>query len=91
METASNWATAAGIEEQTANGYTAAMFCALSQQAMDISGKNFSDLVSEAATPGGLNEQALEIVRSKGAYNAFLTALDSIADRLGVKTAEPKE
>ena len=91
METASNWAAAAGIEEQTANGYTAAMFCALSQQAMDISGKNFSDLVNEAATPGGLNEQALEIVRSKGAYNAFLTALDSIADRLGVKTAEPKE
>jgi pyrroline-5-carboxylate reductase len=89
METASNWAAAAGIDEQTAKGYTAAMFCALSQQAMDISEKNFSDLVIEATTPGGLNEQALEVIRSQGAYNAFLTALDSVADRLGVKTAEP--
>ena len=86
LETASNWAAAAGIEEQTARTYTAAMFFALSQQAMDISEKNFSDLVKEAATPGGLNEQALEVIRSKGAYDAFRTALDSIAARLGVKT-----
>jgi pyrroline-5-carboxylate reductase len=90
METVSNWAGAAGIEAQTAKDYTAAMFGALSQQAMDISGKNFSDLVKEAATPGGLNEQALEVIRSQGAYNAFLTALDSIADRLGVNTAKAK-
>ena len=67
------------------------MFGALSQQAMDAGGKKFSDLVDEAATPGGLNEQTLQAIRSKGAYNAFRTALDSIAARLGVKPAGPKE
>jgi len=91
LETASNWAAAAGLEEQTAQNYTAAMFGALSQQAMDAAGKKFSDLVDEAATPGGLNEQALQIIRSKGAYDAFQAALDSIAARLGVKPAEPIE
>jgi len=91
LQTASNWAAAAGVQEPTAKNYTAAMFFALSGQAMDISEKNFSDLVNEAATPGGLNEQALEVIRSKGAYDAFRTALDSIAARLGVKTTEPKE
>ena len=91
LETASNWAAAAGLEEQTAQDYTAAMFGALSQQAMDAGGKKFSDLVDEAATPGGLNEQALQAIRSKGAYDAFRTALDSIAARLGVKPAGPKE
>lgn len=91
METASNWAATAGVDEQTAKNYTAAMFCALAQQAMDIPEKNFSDLVKEAATPGGLNEQALEVIHSMNAYSAFQTALDSIADRLGVKTAAPEE
>jgi pyrroline-5-carboxylate reductase len=90
LETVSNWAAGGGIEEQIGRTYTAAMFYALSHQAMNISGKDFSDLVNEAATPGGLNEQALQVVRSKGAYNAFQTALDLIADRLGVKPAGPK-
>jgi pyrroline-5-carboxylate reductase len=89
LETASNWAAAAGLEQQTAKDYTAAMFFALSQQAMDVSGKDFSAMVKEAATPGGLNEQALQIIRSKGAYNAFRTALDSVAARLGVKASGP--
>jgi pyrroline-5-carboxylate reductase len=90
LETASNWAAAAGLDQQSAEGYTAAMFCALSQQAMDAAGKKFSDLVNEAATPGGLNEQALQVIRSKGAYDAFQAALDSIAARLGVKPAGSK-
>jgi pyrroline-5-carboxylate reductase len=91
LETASNWAAAAGIEEQTARVYTAAMFHALSQEAMNASGKNFSDLVNEAATPGGLNEQALSLIRSQGAYRAFQMALDSTAHRLGVKPDGQKE
>ena len=90
LETISNWAAAAGIDVQTAKGYTAAMYGALSQQAIDSSGKNFADLVNESATPGGLNEQALDILRRRGAYDAFITALDAVADRLGVKTTESK-
>jgi len=91
LETAANWAAAAGIDAQTARDYTAAMFLALSQAAANASGKNFSNLVNEAATPGGLNAQALKLIRSRGAYKAFQTALDSIADRLGVRPGEPKK
>ena len=70
---------------------TAAMFAAISQQVMSSSEIDFADLVKDSATPGGLNEQALEIIRGKGAYDAFQTALDAIADRLGLNTGEYKE
>jgi pyrroline-5-carboxylate reductase len=85
LETTSNWAVGAGLDSRTAERFTAAMYAALSQQVMQTPEIDFADLVKDSATPGGLNEQALEIIRSKGAYSAFETALDAIADRLGLK------
>jgi pyrroline-5-carboxylate reductase len=91
METASNWAIDAGVDASTARGYIPAMFGALSKQASDIRARNFSDLVIESATPGWLNEQALEIIRSRGAYTSFAEALDSVADRLGIEDSDPED
>jgi pyrroline-5-carboxylate reductase len=83
MEETAGWAAAAGIEKQTANDYTASMFHALATRALDMQTSCFAELAQEAATPGGLNEQALGVIRQNGGFKAFRAALDSVAVRLG--------
>lgn len=68
---------------EVAGPYIAAVFHALSALAMEIPDRRYSGLVADAATPGGLNEQALAEIRETGGYRAFLNALDSILTRLG--------
>jgi pyrroline-5-carboxylate reductase len=83
IEEISRWATDAGVNREVAGPYIAAMFHALSALAMEIPDGRYSGLVADAATPGGLNEQALTEIRETGGYRAFLNALDSILTRLG--------
>jgi pyrroline-5-carboxylate reductase len=83
MEETAEWAEAGGVERHTAISYTALMFHALSAQALNMPISSFSELAMEAATAGGLNEQALGVIRKKGGFNAFMDALDVVATRLG--------
>ena len=85
LEETARWAEAAGVDRPIAHSYTAAMFHALVMQALTMPAMSFSELAAEAATPGGLNEQALAVIREQGGYTAFLAALDAVAVRLGVK------
>ena len=79
------WAEAAGVDRSIARSYTAAMFHAISTQALTMPVTSFSELGAEAATPGGLNEKALAVIRKQGGYTAFLAGLDAVAVRLGLK------
>lgn len=79
----SRWSADKGANKQNANAYVASMFNALSAMAVNASAGGFSDLVTEAATPGGLNEQALHIIRAEGGYEPYLDALNAILERLG--------
>jgi len=81
MGAVSDWAATGGVEKSVAHQYTASMFHALSLQAMTMDKSNFSELAVEAATPGGLNEQALAIISEKGGFNSFLYALNAVAAR----------
>ena len=81
MGVISHWAAAGGIEESVAHQYTASMFHALTVQTLAMEKNNFSELAMEAATPGGLNEQALAIINAKGGISAFLDALNAVAAR----------
>ena len=81
MGAISDWALTGGIDESVAHQYTASMFHALSLQAVTMDKSNFSELAVEAATPGGLNEQALAIINAKGGISAFLDALNAVAAR----------
>ena len=83
LEETARWASDAGVDRVVAGPYLASMFHALSALAMEASGGRFTGMVAEAATPGGLNEQALTEIRESGGYRAFLAALDSILARLG--------
>ena len=77
----SDWTQTGGIDESVAHQYTVSMFHALNLQAMTMDKSNFSELAVEAATPGGLNEQALAIINAKGGISAFLDALNAVAAR----------
>ena len=83
IDETSQWAVRAGVEQKVAANYTAAMFHCLSVLALESADGKFSDLVTEASSPGGLNEQALSVVRAHGGYDAFKEALDVIARRMG--------
>lgn len=81
METVGDWATNEGVRPTTAADYTAAMFHALSVLALDGGADRFARLAVEAATPGGLNEQAVGMLRQAGAYDGFRSALDTVLKR----------
>lgn len=83
MQESCDWLVAAGVGPSTAKAYVASMFHALSVLAEAHRGDGFAELVAEAQTPGGLNEQALREIRAAGAYTAFGDALDAILLRLG--------
>jgi pyrroline-5-carboxylate reductase len=85
LEEILQWSIASGVERKTAQRYISTMFSALSAMASETSDLGFSGLITEAATPGGLNEQALAEIRGQGGFGAFLDALDSILLRLGEK------
>lgn len=88
IEEVCRWSTYAGVDRQISGPYLASMFHALSTMAAGISDGDFSGLLADASTPGGLNEQALAEIRKQGGYETFLNALDSIAVRLGEKASK---
>lgn len=83
LDTVSGWAVQNGIEKSLADAYTVSMFHALSEQALNDPQADFSELAEEAATPGGLNEQAHNLIAQSNGYEVFLKALDAVATRIG--------
>ena len=45
----------------------------------------FDELAAEAATPGGLNHQALRELDKHKAFDPFLDVLDTLLQRLGLE------
>lgn len=82
LETVSDWCTARGVASDTAADYTASMFDALTGAALSDGPGRFSHLAAAAATPGGLNEQAVDMIRHGGAFARVREALDAIFARL---------
>jgi len=81
LETAVDWAAAHGVPESRARAFMAAQFRALAGQ-----GEDFAALRREAATPGGLNEQALAAFRDAGGLQALRGAMDAAWKRLAPLT-----
>jgi pyrroline-5-carboxylate reductase len=81
MASVGGWAAENGVEPATAAEYTAAMFHALAALALEGAPDRFARLAEEAATPGGLNEQAVARLRQAGFYAEVRDALDAILKR----------
>ena len=82
MGTTAAWAVENGAAAATASDYVAGMFNALSAVALDGTADRFGHLAAEGATPGGLNEQALAMLRAGDVCDRVREALDAILKRI---------
>jgi len=89
LETVSQWSAEKGVDSTTAADYTAAMFQAVASVAQEGKPDRFEHLAAEAATPGGLNEQALGLLRDAAAFQHVREALDAILTRISRPPAGP--
>lgn len=89
LETVSRWSAEQGVHPAATADYTAAMFHALATVAHAGEPTRFARLAAEAATPGGLNEQAVGMLRAGGAFRQVREALDAILARISRPPARP--
>lgn len=82
LEHARHWAAGRGVADAAAKAYSASMAQALAVLAVEHEGTDFSALIAEAMTPGGLNEQTRRELGEAGAFAAFPDALERIYRRL---------
>jgi pyrroline-5-carboxylate reductase len=82
LETVSQWSAEKGVGSATAADYTAAMFQAIATVAQEGQPDRFAQLATAAATPGGLNEQALGLLREGAVFQHVRQALDAILTRI---------
>jgi len=80
--TIERWLKNQGLDPTEARGYVSSMFHALATLAMADQAPSFETLLNEAATPGGLNEQALSQLQEAGWLTQLEASLDSIQTRL---------
>jgi len=83
MQTLQAWCAAHGARPEAARAYTASMLAAVT--GMADGAEPFDHLAAEAATPGGLNEMALGMLRGGTFFRDLETALDAILARLDGK------
>jgi pyrroline-5-carboxylate reductase len=73
-----DWLQAQGIGNEAAQAYTARLL----DGAFDPAQEDFGDLISEHATPGGLNAFLLEQMEQNKTYEIFRQSLDGLLRRL---------
>jgi len=83
LETIQGWCAAGGADPAAAKRYTASMYASLASLAEHKVDSGFKELAHEAATPGGLNEMALAMVRKGSGFEDLRGALDAILARFG--------
>lgn len=77
----SGWCASKGMNEQDAMRYVCLMNKSLSQLMMNECGGDVSRFMRQNATPGGLNEFALETLKDRRAYSLWTETLDAVFDR----------
>ena len=77
----SDWAISHGVQETIANRYIVDMLHSLLFSTRKADQIDFNELVRQAATPGGMNEQAEKEISERGAREAFKIAADNLLER----------
>ncbi len=78
------WLEREGVAAETAQRFTLLQFHSLLEWALASPTLDLEALAREAATPGGLNEQALRLLRQAGVSEALRQTLDALLARLEV-------
>ena len=82
VATHSKWLQERGVSSKAATQYSITLFQALSLSLKDLCPQELQDLSTECLTAGGLNEQLLNVTRSKGWDDELQTGLDQILKRV---------
>ena len=81
MNVTQQWVEAQGLSAESARLYISAFYAGLASSAA-LSTDSFAELVEEAATPGGLNEQTTAFLRGTEHYDLHKQSLDTVLNRL---------
>ena len=81
MRVSQDWFINEGISDKIARQYVSSFYLSLAESALS-SNDTLSELVEEAATPGGINEQTMKFLKSTNHFNDQSTSLTSILNRL---------
>jgi pyrroline-5-carboxylate reductase len=84
LDHTASWAVARGVRPDIAQTFTVNMFHSLAEMSRKP-GTDLKEMIREAATPGGLNEQSTKFLTMSGAYEPFLTVLEDLLKRIATK------
>jgi len=81
MNETQNFMIREGVDAQTARAYVSSFYSSLAHST-ELSGETLSDMAEEAATPGGINEQAIGFLKSSDHFELQAHSLGAILARL---------
>ena len=81
LGTISDWMVNEGLERKATDRYLAALSQAVAADASEAEEHGFEALITDVATPGGMNEQVLRMFRDSGWFSPVRPALDAILAR----------
>jgi pyrroline-5-carboxylate reductase len=84
LDHTASWAVAHGVRPDIAQTFTVNMFHSLAEMSRKP-GTDLKEIIREAATPGGLNEQSTKFLTMSGAYEPFLTVLEDLLKRIATE------
>ena len=82
LEALCRWTVDGGIDPRVAGVYVSSLTAAIAAMASEVEDGRFERLAKTAATPGGINEQALGIIRERDGLAVFRAALDAVFERM---------
>ena len=82
LKVLSDWLVKRGVKRNEAHKYITSLFLALSEDSTVHLKKGLKFLVKNSQTPGGLNEQAVNQLRTAGFYHHLEKTLNSILKRI---------
>jgi pyrroline-5-carboxylate reductase len=81
LDHTASWAVEHGVQPDTAQAFTVNMFHSLAAMSRKP-GTDLKEMIREAATPGGLNEQSTKFLTESEAYEPFRTVLEDLLKRI---------
>jgi pyrroline-5-carboxylate reductase len=80
--TVSGWMTRHGVTAENARTYVGEMLRGLAATSLASPDRSFTALADEHQTPGGLNEQVLQLITREGSFVELDRALDAVLKRI---------
>ena len=82
METAADWLQTQGVAPADAQAYLTSLFLELATTAQRAAGDTLADLRRDHCTPGGLNQQMVDVFTREYGANALVGAMNDVAARI---------